>query len=115
MRKQAFLAIRNINLVFVLLLLAGFFLIDKQTCAYAGVEIAFGLNLLIQSTSIIWNPDLFVCFISVFQSESSNFPAWKDVQLSQKFRLGIVALFFASCSVVSIYSGWTKLLLYACV
>jgi len=74
-----------------------------------------GTDLVVQSTSIIWLPDLFLHFISVFGTLSDELPTWNEIKFSRKIYLFVIALFFLAYGIISIYTATSKLMMRACV
>ena len=109
MNKTIFLFIRNVNLIFVSLIIAGLFLVSKESNLYFGLEIIFGADLALQSTAVVWCPDLFLHFLSIFGTSSEGIPMWSELKSSKKIRLSVTALFFLLLGIVAIYSGISKL------
>jgi len=87
------------------MLFVALFLVSKTTCTYHFLQIALGVDLVIQGTSILWAPDLFTYFLSIGEAYPGNLPSWKDRTLFTKVRFTMVSLFILFLGCVSFYTG----------
>jgi hypothetical protein len=115
MNKTLMLAVRNVNLILLAITSIGLFTVDKRSCVYFGLEVIFGLNIIFQCTSIIWSPDLFLYFLSVFGMQDGRVPTWAELKLSKKVRLIVTMIIFLAFGVISVYAGFMKLRVNSCI
>ena len=114
MKKVIFLAIRNVNLILLVILILALFLVSKTTCTYQVLQIALGVDLLIQGSSILWSPDLFLYFLSIGTAYPIDLPSWMDYNLPTKIRFAIFSLFILFFGYASLYGAFTTLRQMGC-
>ena len=115
MKNVVFLTVRNVNIGLLIILIAAQFVLSKASCTYYVVQMVLGVDIFIQGTSVVWSPNLFICFFSIFLSEPKNLPTWKDLGILAKVRLIIVALFLLSIGSAAFYTGLVSLRQMGCV
>jgi hypothetical protein len=86
MKSTIFLTIRNLNLIFLAILLFALFFVSKATCSYYFLEMTFGMDLAVLGASIVWFPDLFIYFLSWETAYPQNLPLWNDLNPLRKIR-----------------------------
>lgn len=116
MNKNLLVKIRNISLTALFLTIAASFFLDRESCYYYGLDILIGIGFVgILSTSMVWNPDLFMCIYTDIKTPPDKIPAWRDVEPSRKRVLALAALLVLGIGIYLLYVGISKLITQACV
>ena len=100
MKNVVLLTVRNINIVFLMILIAAQVLLSKASCTYCAVQIVFGADVFIQGTGVVWSPDLFIYFffhLSFRSKESSNLESSRNASESTLDSGSSVAFVYRGC------------------